>query len=168
MPWVQEKADEEKAAKGKDKKKNQGKQATLAGFMNKGSAQKNASKFGQTPNDPNIRSYSDDEEEEAAKEHSKVHKMLDVENFDFKFLDSVVNPKGGFKTIEKKLEKVQAVLINPRWRHITDYNEVLKQASTFSIELKGNVEAASLEEEQKIDQTAEGDQTQKGRKKKST
>lgn len=35
MPWVQEKADEEKAAKGKDKKRATGKQSTLAGFMNK-------------------------------------------------------------------------------------------------------------------------------------
>lgn len=55
--------------------------------MNKGSANKNASGYGQTQNGNQIRSYSDDEEEEAAKEHSKVHKMLDVENFDFKFLD---------------------------------------------------------------------------------
>jgi len=35
MPWVQEKADEEKAARDKGKKKITGKQSTLAGFMNK-------------------------------------------------------------------------------------------------------------------------------------
>jgi len=84
--------------------------------------------------------------------------MLDVENFDFKFLDQVVNAKGVSEKAEKKLEKVQAILINPRWRHITDYNEVLKQASTFSTELKTNVEAGSLEEEKNADAAAEGDQ----------